>query len=889
LFDATAAHLTNAAKPVIAYASYGNNASVNPGSLYIQNELQFTYARGAMFNTFESYNGQQFEVVNHGNQGVIADFILKGGSLGEAHVQEPYGFAVAHNQIMFARMLTGGVTWAEAAWGSLWALSWQNIVIGDPLTTFTVVATNAPPSLAVRPSAIGLGNTVVGMTNSASFTVQNVGNGILSGTATVANAGPFNVASGSPFSLTVGQMTNVVIAFSPAATGVASNKIIFATTGGTSSNTVTGTGVAAPVITSIPVTNVFLGSTYNYDVDATGFPSPTFSLQTAPSGMSINTNNGLIAWTPTPAQLGDNAVSVKAANGFAPDAVQNFTVTVVDNIAPSLTIAQPSDLQKFTNSPINVNGTANDASGISSVTINDTAATLAGTNWSEQVALSVGTNLLTVIATDASPSANKTTNTVRAILQPPPSPFALVSPADGSSNLSLQPVLTWTLSSGDAIFSVEVATTTNFASPVFSQGGLTSTNTTVTSGLANGVTYFWRVTATNASGSVIATNAPFSFSTVPAAPMAGFTAGPTNGLVPLTVNFTNTSTGVITNQLWDFGDTNTSVLANPPHTYSNAGTFTVSLTVFGLGGSNSTTQANFIAATNPPPPQLMVSPTNLNFGSLTVGQTSNRNFQVINSGGQTLIGTATSTPLFAVTAGDSYNVAAGQTGIVIVSFSPLSAGAFATNVVFSSNGGSSTNAVSGTGLTPGQINVTPASTNFGTIVTGATVQATFVVTNTGASVVSNGTATVSAGPFAIVSGSPFNLAGFGTNQVLVSFTPPTEGAFSNTVMFTSANGGRSTNAVAGTGAIVPSPSFTGNPTNLLAGSAVTFNDTSTGTITNHFWDFGDGSTLNTLLTNFPHTYSAAGTNTVTLIVSGPVGVRTNTRENYIDVTKLLPQ
>ena len=64
--------------------------------------------------------------------------------------------------------------------------------------------------------------------------------------------------------------------------------------------------------------------------------------------------------------------------------------------------------------------------------------------------------------------------------------------------------------------------------------------------------------------------------------------------------------------------------------------------------------------------------------------------------------------------------------------------------------------------------------------------------------------------------------------------------------------------------------------------AVTFTDTSTGTITNRFWDFGDGATTNTTTNSIVHTY-AAGTYTVTLIASGDAGVGTNTKPNYITV------
>src|SRR6185369_3304905 len=47
--------------------------------------------------------------------------------------------------------------------------------------------------------------------------------------------------------------------------------------------------------------------------------------------------------------------------------------------------------------------------------------------------------------------------------------------------------------------------------------------------------------------------------------------------------------------------------------------------------------------------------------------------------------------------------------------------------------------------------------------------------------------------------------------------------------------------------------------------------TSTGSITNRAWDFGDGTGTNTSATSVPHTYTAAGTYTVGLTVQGPGG------------------
>ena len=78
------------------------------------------------------------------------------------------------------------------------------------------------------------------------------------------------------------------------------------------------------------------------------------------------------------------------------------------------------------------------------------------------------------------------------------------------------------------------------------------------------------------------------------APQADFTAWPRSGVVPLTVSFTNSSTGAYTGNLWSFGDGVTSTLSAPTHTYAITGTFTVSLTVGGPGGSDTKTRAAYV-------------------------------------------------------------------------------------------------------------------------------------------------------------------------------------------------------------------------------------------------------------------------------------------------------
>ena len=79
-------------------------------------------------------------------------------------------------------------------------------------------------------------------------------------------------------------------------------------------------------------------------------------------------------------------------------------------------------------------------------------------------------------------------------------------------------------------------------------------------------------------------------------PKANFIALPTSGGPPLTVEFSDLSTGDITEWAWDFNndgvvDSNEN---NPSYVYQSAGKYTVSLKVTGPGGSNTEIKNEYI-------------------------------------------------------------------------------------------------------------------------------------------------------------------------------------------------------------------------------------------------------------------------------------------------------
>jgi PKD repeat protein len=113
--------------------------------------------------------------------------------------------------------------------------------------------------------------------------------------------------------------------------------------------------------------------------------------------------------------------------------------------------------------------------------------------------------------------------------------------------------------------------------------------------LTNAGTY--SVIITDMTGSATSSNA--TLTVLPLSPTADFTATPTNGVAPLSVTFADTSAGSPANWAWDFGDTGSSTLQNPSHSYATAGVYTVQLIASNSGSSSTNTKAAYITVITP--------------------------------------------------------------------------------------------------------------------------------------------------------------------------------------------------------------------------------------------------------------------------------------------------
>lgn len=124
---------------VAMLVSYGGNHSTSSQDGYV-----LTYngqlVDGAIWNSMESYNGRPLAgLPEFDDQGHVEEWIAIGGTFAFGNVWEPFAGTVAQNRYLVPNWFDNDLAWIEAAWSSLPFVSWQQIVIGDPLARAIIV------------------------------------------------------------------------------------------------------------------------------------------------------------------------------------------------------------------------------------------------------------------------------------------------------------------------------------------------------------------------------------------------------------------------------------------------------------------------------------------------------------------------------------------------------------------------------------------------------------------------------------------------------------------------------------------------------------------------------------------------------------------------------
>lgn len=203
--------------------------------------------------------------------------------------------------------------------------------------------------------------------------------------------------------------------------------------------------------------------------------------------------------------------------------------------------------------------------------------------------------------------------------------------------------------------------------------------------------------------------------------------------------------------------------------------------------------------------QLVVTPSTLNLGSVTVGSSANASGSLSATGGSVTINAAASSNSAFKLTGLTLpaTIAAGQTVPFSVAFSPAAAGSETATLSFTSNAQTTTTteSVSGTGTAAvGQLTVSPTSLSFGSVVVGNSSSASGTLSAAGASVTISGDSTNNTGFKVSGLSVPITIPAGQSVPFTVTYSPAATGSTSATLSFTSnAQTSTTTESLSGTG------------------------------------------------------------------------------------------
>ncbi len=267
----------------------------------------------------------------------------------------------------------------------------------------------------------------------------------------------------------------------------------------------------------------------------------------------------------------------------------------------------------------------------------------------------------------------------------------------------------------------------------------------------------------------------------------------------------------------------TTVVCSPPTIGQKTATLTAS------DGTEMVSAALECNATSPP--SIIVSPSSTSFGNVVVGAVStNTTFTITNPGTTTtglftLATSGTDPTQFAISQDtcSGASLAPSASCTFAVRFTPTSAGNKSGSIVASATpGGTAAVAVTGVGIAPAQLSVTPSTLDFGTV-TGGTVSNTqaFVVRNTGGvATAALGVTPTGSSRFVVTSDtcSTVALAPNATCSLQIRFEPTLPGAVAASFVIADSAGASTTLSVTGTG--IPLESIVVTPSVVSFGSFV---------------------------------------------------------------------
>jgi len=234
-----------------------------------------------------------------------------------------------------------------------------------------------------------------------------------------------------------------------------------------------------------------------------------------------------------------------------------------------------------------------------------------------------------------------------------------------------------------------------------------------------------------------------------------------------------------------------SVSFNVAFTPKNSGTVSGSLSLASNASNSGTAEPLTGTGTAPAPGQLTVTPASLNFGSVPNGTTVTQSVSLSAVGSSVTVSSIVSSASQFALNGATFpmTIAAGQSISFNVAFTPKSSGAVSGSLSFASNASNSGTAepLTGTGTAPapGQLTITPASLNFGSVPDGTTTTQSISLSAVGSSVTVSSSAS-SSSQFVLNGATfPMTIAAGQSVSFNVAFTPQSSGTVSGSLSFAS--------------------------------------------------------------------------------------------------------
>jgi PKD repeat protein len=415
--------------------------------------------------------------------------------------------------------------------------------------------------------------------------------------------------------------------------------------------------------------------------------------------------------------------------------------------------------------------------------------------------------------------------------------------------------------------------------------------------------------------------------TIGVKPQASFALNATTACLGSSFVFTNTSTGAIASEFWDFGDGTVSSTSNPIKAYNAVGTYVVKLIITGVNGCKDSLTQNLNVIVKPTVSFTIngggscLSTTNISITNTSTSASSylwsfgDGNTSTLNNPNHTYATQGTYTVKLVATNANgckdsiSQNVSIATKPVAAYTLNTTTQCAGGNNFIFTNT---STGSIAsylwdfGDGIFSNLTNPSKAYAVAGNytvklIVTGVngckdSVTQNVVVTTkplpnfsiVGGGNCSNSLAIALTNTSTNASSYVWSF-GDGNTSTLANpnHTYATQGTYTIKLVATNANGCKDSISQNVSIATKPVAAYTLNTTTQCAGgSNFVFTNTSTGSIASYYWDFGDG--IFSTLTSPSKAYAVAGNYAVKLIVTGVNGCKDSVTQNVVVTTKPLP-